>query len=77
MKYVEKKTDIETLHREKGLQKDKTQSIVDVVCNNSFQNISSRDTIMFNPMGMAVFDIAMGVYYLRKAQEKNIGLCLE
>jgi len=71
------KTDIETLHREKGLQKDKTQSIVDVVCNNSFQNISSRDTIMFNPMGMAVFDIAMGVYYLRKAQEKNIGLCLE
>ena len=71
------KTDIEMFCKEKGLRKENTQSIVDVVCDNSLQKISSLDTVMFNPMGMAVFDIATGAYYLKKAKEKNVGQFLE
>jgi N-[(2S)-2-amino-2-carboxyethyl]-L-glutamate dehydrogenase len=29
---------------------------------------------MFNPMGMAVFDIAIGAYYYKQALERNIGI---
>jgi ornithine cyclodeaminase len=29
--------------------------------------------IMFNPMGMAVFDMAVGAYYVREAQKKGVG----
>lgn len=70
-------TDVEMLCKEKGLRKENTQSIIDVVCSNSLQKINYRNTIMFNPMGMAIFDIATGVHYLRKAKEKNIGQYLE
>jgi len=71
------KTDIEMFCKEKGLRKENTQSIVDVVCDNGLQKISSRNTTMFNPMGMAVFDIATGAYYLKKAKEKNVGQVLK
>ena len=29
---------------------------------------------MFNPMGMAIFDMAIGKYYLNYAKQNNIGL---
>jgi ornithine cyclodeaminase len=31
------------------------------------------EAIMFNPMGMAVFDIALGKYYVDEALKKNVG----
>jgi ornithine cyclodeaminase/alanine dehydrogenase-like protein (mu-crystallin family) len=31
---------------------------------------------MFNPMGMAVFDIAIGGYYFREATKTNTGINL-
>lgn len=61
------KTDIEIMHLEKGLNKEGTKSIVDVVINNCFDNYDAQTSIMFNPMGMAVFDIAIGSYYFKKA----------
>lgn len=71
------KTDIEIMHKEKGLEKEDTKSIVDVVCNNCLAEYPKGECIMFNPMGMGVFDIATGRYYLDKAKEMRIGLKLE
>ncbi len=71
------KTDIEMMHKERGLQKEDTKSIVDVVCNNAMEEYPKEEAVMFNPMGMGVFDIATGRYYLDKAKEKGIGLELE
>ncbi len=57
------RTDIEMLHLEKGLNKDGTKSIIDVVKDRCIEKYSSSSPVMFNPMGMAVFDIAVGSYY--------------
>jgi ornithine cyclodeaminase len=71
------KTDIEMMHRERGLKEEDTKSIVDVVCSNCLASYPKAETIMFNPMGMAVFDIATGRYYLDLARQMGIGLELE
>jgi 2,3-diaminopropionate biosynthesis protein SbnB len=71
------KTDIEMMHKKKGLKKEDTKSIVDVVCSNCLADYPKEESIMFNPMGMAVFDIATGRYYLDKAKEMGIGRELE
>jgi len=71
------KTDIETMHKERGLKKEDTKSIVDVVCHNAMASYPKDEAIMFNPMGMAVFDIATGRYYLDLAKKKGLGLELE
>ena len=71
------KTDIEMMHIERGLKEEDTKSIVDVVCNNCLEDYPEEESIMFNPMGMAVFDIATGRYYLDKAKEMGIGQELE
>lgn len=71
------KTDIEMLHLQKGLNKEDTRSIVDVLHNNCFNEYSEDDVIMFNPMGMSIFDIAVGKYYVNKATELNLGQILE
>lgn len=57
------KTDIEMMHLDKGLQEEDTYSIVDMVVGNGFSKHAQETPIMFNPMGMAVFDIAIGSYY--------------
>ncbi|MCU0290080.1 MAG: 2,3-diaminopropionate biosynthesis protein SbnB [Acidobacteria bacterium] len=67
------KTDIEMLHIEKGLQAKDTKSIIDVVMNQCMKDYPEDVPIMFNPMGMAVFDMALGAYYLDNAKAKNIG----
>ena len=71
------KTDIEMMHLNNGLNKSDTKSISDVVCNNCLSDYSEDDVIMFNPMGMAVFDISTGKYYLDIAEKAGIGLILE
>lgn len=68
------KTDIEIFHTEKALQKENTKSIVDIVVNNCMESYTEEQPVMFNPMGMAIFDIAIGKYYLNLAKEKSIGL---
>lgn len=70
-------TDIEMFHDKKGLQEKDTLSIVDAISSDFSKKIHSRNAIMFNPMGMAVFDIAMGVHYFKKAQERKVGQFLE
>ena len=66
-------TDIEMMHIEKGLEEKDTKSIVDMVVGNCMADYPTEVPIMFNPMGMAVFDIAVGAYYFREAQRKGVG----
>jgi ornithine cyclodeaminase len=65
-------TDIENMHKEKGLKKQDVLTIVDVVKNNCLKNYNNETPIMFNPMGMGVFDIAISKYFLDIAIQKNI-----
>jgi ornithine cyclodeaminase len=58
-------TDVERMHLEKGLRAEDTRSIVDVIHRNCLAAYPPGKPIMFSPMGMAVFDIALGNYYYR------------
>lgn len=69
-------TDIEFMHKEKGLNKEKAKTINDVVCRRYIKNVAKEQCIMFNPMGMGVFDIAVGNYYFEKSKEDKIGATL-
>lgn len=69
-------TDIELMHLEKGLGKEQTFSIGDVM-NNCLESFFDGDPILFNPMGMAVFDIAIASYYYNLSIKKSIGQKLE
>lgn len=71
------KTDIEMMAKERGLKKEDTKAITDVVCHNAMASYPKNEAVMFNPMGMAVFDVATGRYYLDKAKAMKIGLELE
>lgn len=66
-------TDIEMMHLHKGLQKGDTYSIVDVLCRGAMDQLSDDQIVMFNPMGMAIFDISVGNYYYQKAQQNSLG----
>jgi len=59
------KTDIEMMHLERGLQQKDTSSIIDVAQQHLLSTYGPDTPVMFNPMGMAVFDIALGAYYYR------------
>ena len=71
------KTDIEMMHLNRGLQEKDTKSISDVVVNDCMNDYPAEEAVMFNPMGMALFDITTGRYYMDKAKEMGIGLELE
>ena len=70
-------TDIERMHLEKGLQKEDTINLVQVFQQGALDNLEADEVVMFNPMGMAIFDIAIGAYYYEKAKAGNIGVLLE
>jgi 2,3-diaminopropionate biosynthesis protein SbnB len=71
------KTDIEVMHKEKGLKREDTKSIIDVVCHGCLEAYQENWPIMFNPMGMAIFDIVVGSYYYNCALQQNFGKFLE
>ena len=60
------KTDIEMMHLEKGLSETMTSSIIDVVERDILSSYRPESPVLFNPMGMAVFDIAVATYYYRR-----------
>jgi ornithine cyclodeaminase len=70
-------TDIEQLHLEQGLTRSGTRTLTDVVCRRSLTGFPEAEPVFFCPMGMAVFDIATAVYYVKKARESGIGIELE
>ena len=68
-------TDVEAFHKVNGLQENDVKLIQDVV--NGFLNTLNEDqAILFNPMGMAVFDMAIASHYLTLAKETSTGTLL-
>lgn len=70
-------TDIELMHLQRGLQEQDTKSIADVVVRNAMGSFTDDANILFNPMGMAIFDIAIAKYYYTTAMANGIGTLLE
>ncbi len=69
-------TDIELLHRARGLEQDGTLSLADVVCRGALSAIPPEEPVLFCPMGMAAFDISTASLWVRKARLSGIGLDL-
>jgi len=67
------KTDIEVFHDERGLMKADTASIVDVVCRGKIADYPAEQPVMFNPMGMGVFDIATAAHFVERALATGVG----
>jgi len=68
-------TDIYNMHRE-GLEKKDTVSIGEVLAGDGLDLMDGNRTVMFNPMGMAVFDVAVGGYYYDQARCQGVGTFL-
>ena len=66
-------TDVERFSLEKGLNENMVKTITDIVCEDGFKDYNQDKTVMFNPMGMAVFDIALAEYYYKKSEALNVG----
>lgn len=69
-------TDIEMMHINEGLQREDTLSLAEFVVENKIDELKEEDVLMFNPMGMAVFDIAVGNHYYEQAKAKELGTVL-
>jgi len=69
-------TDIECAHLKFGLEKDDVLEIQDILTPNSLANLADR-SFMFNPMGMAVYDIAVAKYYQNLAESLNCQVLLQ
>ena len=65
------------MHLNRGLMEQDTKSIVDVVGHNCMADYPAEEAVMFNPMGMAIFDIATGKYYRERAMVMGLGRGLE
>ncbi|MFS0723490.1 2,3-diaminopropionate biosynthesis protein SbnB [Paenibacillus sp. 1P07SE] len=69
-------TDIERMHLERGLKAEDTIPISELADPQTMASLPPEEAVMFNPMGMAVFDIAMAAHYYRLAEERGVGLTL-
>jgi N-[(2S)-2-amino-2-carboxyethyl]-L-glutamate dehydrogenase len=70
-------TDIEMMHLTRGLQKNQTLSFTGDTMDNIMSSVKTSDTVMFNPMGMAIFDIAIAWLYYKEARKRKINVVLE
>lgn len=70
-------TTIDIWNKYYNLQEDDVNTIVELVKTNCLEAIPNDENIMFNPMGMAIFDIAVGKYYFDRAKELGVGMRLE
>ncbi|GAB2697712.1 2,3-diaminopropionate biosynthesis protein SbnB [Paenibacillus thermoaerophilus] len=67
-------TDIERLHLQRGLQRDKTIALDEAVCRGRWGAAAGGGTVLFCPMGLAAFDLAVADWYVRQAERAGIGL---
>lgn len=65
------KTDIEFMHLDEGLEEDSVYSFSTHPLQEMFDGLLPEQTIMFNPMGMAVFDICTARFFYNKALERD------
>jgi ornithine cyclodeaminase len=69
-------TDIEAMHKEFGLVEADVRTMADVL-SAGHEPMGTEKVVMFNPMGMAVFDIAVGSYFLNRAIDQGVGTDLD
>jgi N-[(2S)-2-amino-2-carboxyethyl]-L-glutamate dehydrogenase len=69
-------TDIENAHKQFGLAKKDVFEITDVLKKDVMSALETK-SFMFNPMGMAIYDIAIAKYYSDLAERKNNYIELE
>ncbi|AXG72413.1 delta(1)-pyrroline-2-carboxylate reductase [Kordia sp. SMS9] len=70
-------TDIEMFHKTNQLQREDVVQIHDLLTEDYFASLDKDQAIMFNPMGMAIFDIAMANNFLKLALQRKVGVLLE
>ncbi len=68
-------TDIELMHKTMQLNQADTCSMAEFLGLDLAD--ATGQVFMFNPMGMAVFDIAMAKYYYEKANTLHVGVSLQ
>ncbi|KAB1153655.1 2,3-diaminopropionate biosynthesis protein SbnB [Tenacibaculum aiptasiae] len=70
-------TDIEMFNKTQNLQREDVIEIQELLTKNYFSSLEREQAVMFNPMGMAVFDIAIADNYLKLALNRSVGVLLE
>ncbi|PWV92045.1 ornithine cyclodeaminase [Paenibacillus cellulosilyticus] len=70
-------TDIEQMHLTVGWEKDRTITLSEAVFGDKLLSMPKDGRLLFSPMGMAIFDIAVATYTLGLARDKGIGLELK
>jgi N-[(2S)-2-amino-2-carboxyethyl]-L-glutamate dehydrogenase len=69
-------TDIEAMYKDGKLKSGDVIRFDEVIASSLLNNTDINSTIMFNPMGMAVFDVAVGAFIGRLAEAANLGVLL-
>jgi len=69
-------TDIEVMHEKYGLQEKDVLDIVDILCDEKITNPHEK-VVMFNPMGMAIYDMIIGRYFFDLSNRENVGVELK
>jgi N-[(2S)-2-amino-2-carboxyethyl]-L-glutamate dehydrogenase len=69
-------TDIEIMHKEQGLKQEDAFSLSRNSLTDIVAQTAPTDTVMFNPMGMAIFDIATAWLYYQESKVNNIHVAL-
>jgi ornithine cyclodeaminase len=67
-------TDIEQMHQVVGWQKDRTVTLFEAVFGDKLLAMPKDGRLLFSPMGMAIFDIAVAAYTLKLARDRGIGI---
>ncbi len=65
-------TDIENMNKIYGLSKESTINMYDILFKSKINDLYPKP-IMFNPMGLATFDIAISSFYYHKLTDVNCG----
>ncbi|MEM6684374.1 MAG: 2,3-diaminopropionate biosynthesis protein SbnB [Bacteroidota bacterium] len=65
------KTDIEMMHLNEGLQREDTITIGDYIFGKT--KVNDSDAVMFNPMGMAIYDMAIAEYIYNLSNTVDAG----
>lgn len=67
-------TTIDLWNQQYGLQKKDVKTLVDVLNGSALSEVPYNASHIFCPMGMAIFDIAIGTYYYKKALQLGVGV---
>jgi ornithine cyclodeaminase len=62
------------MHQVVGWQKDRTVTLFEAVFGDKLLAMPKDGRLLFSPMGMAIFDIAVATYTLKLARDRGIGI---